>query len=124
MVILSELGAIIPISPRGQNGSALRTWRALKLARWQKLLRQMLLDERPVTYTYGDAATVLTALGFEVAPHGGGSHRRWRRRLASGNVVIIGLVEKGNGTLKPYLIRDLIAQLRANDLVPADLETP
>lgn len=53
----------------------------------------------------------------------GERHRRWRRRFASGNVVIVGLVEKGNGTLKPYLIRDLIAQLRANDLVPADLET-
>lgn len=83
----------------------------------------MLFDERPVTYTYADAATVLTALGFEVAPHAGGSHRRWRRKLASGNVVIVGLVEKGNGTRKPYLIRDLITQLRANDLVPADLET-
>ena len=57
-----------------------------------------------------------------VAPHGGGSHRRWRHKLPSGNVIIIGLVQKGNGTLKPYLIRDLIGQLRANDLVPPDLE--
>ena len=93
------------------------------MARWQKLLRQMLSDERPITYTYADACAVLTALGFEVAPHGGGSHRRGRRRLSSENVVIIGLVEKGNGTLKPYLIRDLVGQLRANDLVPSHLET-
>lgn len=31
-------------------------------------------------------------------------------------------VEKGAGTLKPYLIRDMVAQLRAHDLVPPGLE--
>lgn len=83
----------------------------------------MLSDEKPITYTYADACVVLSGLGFEVAPHAGGSHRRWRRRLANGNVIIIGLVEKGKGTLKPYLIRDLIDQLRTNAIVPDDLET-
>ena len=82
----------------------------------------MLSDSNPITYTYSDACAVLEALDFEVAPHGGGSHRKWRRKLADGNVVLVGLVEKGHGTLKPYLIRDLVAQLRANELVPKELE--
>lgn len=62
------------------------------------------------------------ALGFEVAPHSGGSHRKWRFKSHQGNVVLVGLVEKGHGTLKPYLVRDLIAQLRANGLVPKVFE--
>jgi hypothetical protein len=44
--------------------------------------------------------------------------------LANGNIVMIGLVEKGAGTLKPYLIRQMISQLRENGLVPPDLESP
>jgi predicted RNA binding protein YcfA (HicA-like mRNA interferase family) len=72
----------------------------------------MLSDVRPTTYTYADAAAVLNGLGFEVAPHGGGSHRRWRHRSAAGNVVVIGLVDSGSGPLKPYLIRDLVSSLR------------
>lgn len=90
------------------------------MARWKKLLEKMLSDSNPITYTYSDAAAVLLALEFEVAPHSGGSHRKWRRKLADGNVVLVGLVEKGHGTLKPYLIRDLVAQLRTNGLVPKE----
>lgn len=82
----------------------------------------MLSDSNPITYTCADAARVLIALGFEVAPHGGGSHRKWRLRSNVGNVVVIGLVEKGSGALKPYLIRDLVSQLRSNALVPEDIE--
>ena len=82
----------------------------------------MLSDSNPVTYTYADASHVLAALGFEVAPHGGGSHRRWRRGLPDGNAIIVGLVEKGSGPLKPYLIRDMVAQLRTNGLVPEEQE--
>lgn len=92
------------------------------MARWKDLLEAMVNDSNPITYTYTDACTVLEALGFEVAPHGGGSHRKWRRKLDNGNVVVIGLVEKGRGTLKPYLIRDLVAQLRANGLIPKEYE--
>lgn len=82
----------------------------------------MLNDSNPITYTYSDTSAVLEALDFEVAPHSGGSHRKWRRKLADGNVVLVGLVEKGHGTLKPYLIRDLVAQLRTNGLVPKEFE--
>lgn len=93
------------------------------MARWKKLLEAMLNDLNPITYTYADACAVLEALDFEVAPSAGGSHRKWRRKLDSGNVVVIGLVEKGHGELKPYLIRDLVAQLRANGLIPKEFET-
>jgi hypothetical protein len=65
---------------------------------------------------------VLSALGFQVAPHAGGSHRKWRLKLQSGNVVLVGLVEKGHGTLKPYLIRDMVEQLRSNGVVPKEFE--
>lgn len=92
------------------------------MAKWRKLLARMLTDASPTDYTYDDAASVLSHLGFKLAPPGGGSHRMWRLRTPKGNTVIIGLVQKGSGTLKPYLIRDMIAQLRANNLIPADLE--
>lgn len=92
------------------------------MARWEKLLKGMLSDSNPITYRYSDACAVLSALGFEVAPHSGGSHRRWRKRTSSGNVVLVGLVEKGNGTLKPYLIRDMVDQLRVHGLIPKEFE--
>lgn len=82
----------------------------------------MLSDAKPIGYTYRDAATILPRLGFELAPHGGGSHRKWRIRTTQGNTVVIGLVDKGTQPLKAYLIRDMVAQLRANDLIPPDLE--
>jgi hypothetical protein len=83
----------------------------------------MLSDANPNTYTYDQATSVLRGLGFQLAPHGSGSHRKWRIRAASGNPVIIGLVEKGAGTLKLYLVRDMLTQLRDNDLIPADLDS-
>lgn len=92
------------------------------MARWRKTLARMRRDSRPAGYTYEDAAQILVALGFELAPTGGGSHRQWRRRLATGDVVIVGLVEKGSGTLKPYLVRDMLSQLIAYELLPHDLE--
>lgn len=92
------------------------------MARWRKTLARMRRDSRPTGYSYTDAAQILVALGFELAPAGGGSHRKWRLHLSGGDVVIVGLVEKGNGNLKPYLVRDLIAQLSAYGLIPEDLE--
>ena len=92
------------------------------MARWKKPLAKMLSDSNPITDAYSDASHVLEALGFEVSPHGGGSHRRWRRSLPGGNVVIIGLVEKGRGSLKPYLIRDMLAQRRSSGLIPEEME--
>lgn len=82
----------------------------------------MLTDVSPTSYTYDEAILVLKNLDFELAPHGGGSHRKWRRRSADGNIVVIGLVEKGTGTLKSYLVRDMVHQLQLNGLIPADLE--
>jgi predicted RNA binding protein YcfA (HicA-like mRNA interferase family) len=92
------------------------------VARWRKLLARMLSDSKPSTYTYSDAAAVLSALGFEVAPSSGGSHRKWRAQAPNGNAVIIGLVDKGYGTLKPYLVRDMIAQLRQSGFLATEPE--
>jgi len=36
-------------------------------------------------------------------------------------VVVIGLIERGRGTLKPYLIRQMVAQLNEHKLIPEDL---
>lgn len=82
----------------------------------------MLTDASPTSYTYEDIVLVLKNLDFELAPHGGGSHRKWRRRSANGNIVVIGLVERGTGALKAYLVRDMVHQLQRNGLIPADLE--
>lgn len=89
---------------------------------WKKLLWRMISDSSPITYTYEQAASILLRLGFELAPTSGGSHRKWRRKLENGAVVVIGLVEKGSGTLKAYLVRDMIQQLRQHQLLPDDLE--
>lgn len=88
------------------------------MARWEKLLEQMASDSDPRNYTYDQAVTVLKGLGFAQAPQGAGSHRAWRRKLTSGIVVVVGLVDKGHGTVKPYLVREMITQLRANGLIP------
>lgn len=81
----------------------------------------MLTDSSPTSYTYGEACSVLAHLDFALAPSGGGSHRKWRRRLPDGTVVVIGLIDKGAGTLKAYLIRDMIRQLSSHGLFPPDL---
>lgn len=99
------------------------------MGNWRKLLARMASDESPSTYTYDEAAAVLRHLGFELAKHGGGSHRKWRRQAPDGSTIIIGLVESGSGPMKPYLIRDMIDALRraglldeGNDVVEDDDE--
>lgn len=92
------------------------------MTQWRKLLVQMVDDHDPRNYSYADAVRVLRGLGFALAPHGSGSHRCWRAIAPSGTVVVVGLVEVGHGSLKPYLIRDMIKQLRTNNLIPGDLE--
>ena len=89
---------------------------------WKRTLTRMLSDSKPTSYTYDDAAAILRALGFVVAPYGGTSHRRWRALSPIGNSVIVGLVGKGSGTLKPYLVRELVNQLRANGMIPSEFE--
>lgn len=82
----------------------------------------MLKDASPTTYSYEDAASVLSHLGFVLAPAAGGSHRKWRCKTPDGNTVVVGLVDRGSGTLKAYLIRDMLGQLRDNSLIPGDLD--
>jgi hypothetical protein len=60
-------------------------------------------------------------LEFTLAKSGGGSHRKWRRVLDSDTgkrTVIIGLLQKGSGNLRPEYIKDMVRILRENDLLP------
>jgi hypothetical protein len=84
------------------------------MAKWRKLLQRMAQDPSPTSYTYDQAAYILGNLGFELAVHGAGSHRKWRAIGPAGSPVIIGLVERGSGCMKAYLIRDMILALRQN----------
>lgn len=93
----------------------------LTMPNWKDLLWQMLADTDPRGYTYDDAARVLRRLGFEERK-GRGSHRLWRLKPSGGNVVYIGLVQKGHGTLKPGYIRDMVNELRTNGLIPLGTE--
>lgn len=87
------------------------------MARWEKVLQQMLNDQKPVGYSYGDAASVLLGLGFEPPRRKtGGSHRKWTRKV-QGILVVIGLVESGSGPLRSYLIRDMVKTLTQHGLV-------
>ena len=92
------------------------------MARWRKLLQDMIQDTDPRNYEYDDVSLVLRHLGFEEAPHRGGSHRKWRFRGPDGLVVVVGFVTHGSGTLKPVYIRDMVGQLRKNRLIPPDME--
>jgi len=87
------------------------------MSRWRKLLADMANDSDPRNYTYEEAVAVLRGLSFAAAPHGAGSHRVWRGLTQGGTVVVVGLVDRGHGTLKPYLIREMIAQLRSNGFI-------
>lgn len=92
------------------------------MAKWEKTLKSMLNDPKPVSYRYAEAAAVLAGLGFQEPPKkSGSSHRAWRY-VQGGGPVYVDLVEKGSGTLKPYLIRDMIAALRLHGLIPTDME--
>ena len=92
------------------------------MPRWNKLLSRMLRDERPVHYTYANAVLILRALGFVLAPHGPGSHRKWRRVSCDGRTIVIGLVDRGTGPMKAYLVRDMIAQLTLAGLITDHLD--
>ena len=85
----------------------------------------MLDDPDPRSYTYEDAAKILRNLGFEVAPNSGTSHRKWRfaAETAEGgrHTVVIGLVERGSGTLLPVYVREMLRILRENDLLPDEV---
>jgi predicted RNA binding protein YcfA (HicA-like mRNA interferase family) len=76
-------------------------------------------DPSPTGYTYDEAASVLEHLGFELAPVGAGSHRKWRRKCADGRVAIVGLVA-GRGHMKAYLVRHMMDVLREHALLPGE----
>jgi len=90
---------------------------------WRKLLDQMVADSDTRAYTDDDAAKVLLQLGFE-DKGGKGSHRRFRIEIQdptnpdAKRGVIVGLVQRGKGTLNPVYILKMVEVLRANDLLP------
>ena len=90
------------------------------VARWEKLLAAMLTDRKPRSYTYEDAALVLSRLGFSLAPRRSGSHRLWRIVVADPTgprSVYVGLIERGHGTLPPEYVKTMVRILRDNALV-------
>lgn len=89
------------------------------MPRWRRLLTKMAVDSSPTGYSYAEAANILQQLGFDLAPSGGGSHRKWRRRFDDGRVAIVGLVERP-GPMKAYLIRQMVRTLRDHHLLPSD----
>ena len=88
---------------------------------WRKTLQGMVADRKSRAYTYNDAATVLTQLGFElVSPRSGTSHRKWRRVVdGSGprRLAVIGLLDQGSGTMPREYLKHMIDTLETFDLL-------
>jgi hypothetical protein len=88
----------------------------------------MVADRNPRSYSYDEVAGVLVNLGFAPPRKGGGSHRKFRIEVPDPSSpvgrrgVIIGLVEKGHGTLKPKYITEMVRTLRENGLLPEGVE--
>lgn len=86
----------------------------------------MAADPDPRSYTYAEAANILSNLGFSQS-QGGGSHRKFRMSIAHPNSpertqgIIIGLVDSGSGCLKPVYIVEMMRTLRANNLIPSEV---
>ena len=87
------------------------------MAAWEEMLEAMCGSAKLTGFSYADAAKVLTGLGFTCPGVGGGSHRTWRRRLPSGILLPILLVDKGHGDIKPVYLRKMLRALRANRLI-------
>lgn len=96
------------------------------MSRWKRLLARMLHDSDPRGYRYEEAAGILERLGFVLSPCSRQtSHRVFRCAGPSGKIIsMIRLVEKGHGTLKPYLVREMMAELKSKGLLPDDVERP
>lgn len=96
------------------------------MSQWKKLLRAMVADRRPISYTYEEAANVLDKLNFTLHD-GEGSHRKWWIELpdpAAKNgkrTVTIGLVQKGSGKLHRAYIDTMVQTLQENNLLPDGL---
>jgi hypothetical protein len=89
-----------------------------------RLLAAMLRAENPVTFTYDDAAKVLSSLGFEPArTKPKGSHRLWRLETNQGGVrnsIYVGLVDQGHGPMKAVYIKKMLAILLQNRLIQSE----
>ena len=89
-------------------------------------MASMVADPDPRSYSYEDAAKVLSRLDFALTnPKNAGSHRLWRRVLQDGNSrrsVYVGLVQKGTGTLRPEYVKQMVRILRENGLLPDTIE--
>ena len=98
------------------------------MASWRKRLARMVADPDPRSYTYEEASGILEHLGFELAKPTSGSHRKFRRAVADPSApsgkrgVIVGLVQKGAGTLKPKYVLEMVRTLRENNLLPPGVE--
>lgn len=91
------------------------------MASWRKLLAAMVADSKPRSYSYEQAATVLSNLDFQLATTSGTSHKRWRRVVEDERgrrSVIIGLVKPSRGSVPPEYIQDMVRILRENDFLP------
>jgi predicted RNA binding protein YcfA (HicA-like mRNA interferase family) len=82
----------------------------------------MAADPKPIRYTYDEASSILKALGFALAKTSGTSHRRWRIKAPNGQSVTVALVDSGRGPVKSVYIKEMIRLLRANDLIPTEVE--
>lgn len=94
------------------------------MASWKKRLAEMVADADPRSYTYDEASRILQNLGFEPPRNATGSHRKFRLQVLDPSApsgrrgVIVGLVDRGSGTMKPDYIRQMVATLRENNLLP------
>jgi len=86
------------------------------VSNWRKLLREMLVDPKPVNYTYDDCARVLRQLGFVLATRSGTSHRKWRHAGVGGSATV-GLLDTPGFLPREYVI-DMLEQLKRNNLIP------
>lgn len=98
------------------------------MASWIKLLRRMVADPRPISYTYDEAALILRHLGFEPPSKPTGSHRKFRLEIEDPAAdtgrrgIIIGLVENGHGPMKAVYVREMVRVLRENGLLPEGVD--
>jgi hypothetical protein len=99
------------------------------MAQWKKLLEAMVADKRPVSYTYDQAATVLSQLGFTEANPTATSHRKWSCEVSDPasptgkRTVTIGLNAKGKRALPPGYIRKMVQTLQENSLLPDGVQS-
>lgn len=86
------------------------------MSSWRKLLREMLDDPKPVTYSYDDCTRVLRQLGYLLATRSGTRHRKWRHPEVGGSSTI-GLLDMPGPQPREY-VTAMLEQLKRNNLIP------